>query len=68
MFGIDWHDYAVPQEAAVEVPLTDCILQPNELENLQMAINPMAECDDLGVGLYAATKQFVQLCIAQRQN
>ena len=51
---------------AVEVPSTDCPLQPHELEILQTFVDPMAECADLGVSLYAATKQFVEFCVTQR--
>ena len=59
-FGIDWNGPAVLEDVeAVELPLTECPLQPHELAVLQNLVNPLAECGDLGVHLYATTKLFV---------
>jgi len=50
----------------VEVSSTIFPLQPDELEILLTFIDPKAECADIGVSLYVATKQFVEFCVTHR--
>ena len=63
-YGIDWDGpSAVDNDHTVEVPAVPCPLQRQELDVLQSSINPLDECDDLGVSMYAATRAFVEYCI-----
>ncbi len=69
-FGIDWSGSAVLEEdlTTVEVPSTVSPLQPHEVDVLQAFIDPMSECEDFGVHLYAATKQFVQEVLSMNNS
>ena len=59
-YGIDWDGpSAVDNDHTVEVPAVSCPLH----QVLQSSINPLDECDDLGVSMYAATRAFVEYCI-----
>ncbi len=60
-FG-DCNGSAVLEEdiTTVEVPSAFSPLQPHEVDVVRSFIDPMSECEDFGVCLYAATKQFVQ--------
>ena len=44
------------------IPETEISLTPAQLARLRETINPLEDCDDYGVGLYTATKTFVQTC------
>ena len=68
-YGIDWCGPAVievEENAGVQVPSIQCPLQPHELAILQTLVDPLDDSDDMGVGSYAATKQFVEYCQSQR--
>ena len=41
------------------MPQTECPFSATEFDALRSTINPLEECDDYGVGLYAATRAFV---------
>lgn len=62
-YGIDWDGPAVIEEENinVEVPSTATPLQLHKLEILRLLVNPLEESDDMGVTLYAITKQIVKL-------
>jgi hypothetical protein len=65
-FGIDWGGPAVIEDESndeINVPPVTNILQPHEMEMLKTLINPLEECDDLGISFYAMTKQFCQQII-----
>lgn len=62
-FGIDWNGPVVAQvqeEHVVTVPNTSCPLNEESLEQLKTLVNPLVDCDDHGVILYIAAKEFVQ--------
>ncbi len=68
-YGIDWNGPpAVDDDNTVEVPAISCPLQNQELDLLRSFINPLDECDDLGVSIYAATRSFVEDCIYAVDN
>lgn len=48
--------------ASVYVPPTDVPLTPCEFDSLRTLVCPLDECDDMGVGFYATTKNFVNFC------
>ncbi len=68
--GIDWSGSAVLEEdlTTVEVPSTFSPLQPHEVDVLLAFIDPMSECEDFGVHLYAATEQFVQEVLSMNNS
>ena len=60
-FGIDWNGPMVIQvQEQVNVPNTPCPLQDEDLEQLKTLVDPMLTCDDYGVVLYIAAREFVQ--------
>ena len=60
-FGIDWNGPMVTQvQEQVNVPNTPCPLQDEDLEQLKTLVDPMLTCDDYGVVLYIAAREFVQ--------
>ena len=60
-FGIDWNGPIVTQvNEQVVVPITHCPLQNEELEQLKSLVNPMVTCDDYGVVLYIAAREFIR--------
>lgn len=44
----------------IEVPAVACPLQPEELQQLMMEVDPLRACDDHGVGLYIEARVFVR--------
>lgn len=47
----------------VEVPATDNPLTPQQIAELRAAVNPLQDCDNLGVSLYLLTRAFVNACM-----
>ena len=45
----------------VEVPHTPDILTQEQLSDLRQAVDPMEQCDDLGVSLYIRIRLCLQL-------
>ena len=62
--GIDWCGPAIIEDESMQitVPFIDVPLQPHELAVLNTVVDPLEECDNMGVGFYATTKQFVDFC------
>ena len=46
----------------VEIPHTPDIITQEQLSDLRQAVDPMEQCDDLGVSLYIITREFVYAC------
>ena len=69
MFGIDWEGRPVQDDgdAVVNVPDTLCPLLPRELALLQTLVDPLQPCDDFGITMYGATREFVTDVLSQRQ-
>lgn len=44
----------------VAVPVTTVPLSGEDYEQLQLLIDPLAECDDHGIGLYQDTLRFLE--------
>ena len=44
----------------VAVPVTTAPLSGEDYEQLQLLIDPLAECDDHGIGLYQDTLRFLE--------
>uniref|UniRef100_A0A1X7THR8 Uncharacterized protein n=1 Tax=Amphimedon queenslandica TaxID=400682 RepID=A0A1X7THR8_AMPQE len=64
-YGIDWCGPAVlnkDEECGVSVPCTRNPLQPHELAVLKNLVDPLDDCDDMGVGFYVLLKEFIALC------
>ena len=47
----------------VEIPVTVNPLTPQQMDELQQAVDPFEQCDDLGISLYIITRAFVNECI-----
>ena len=64
-YGIDWSG-PVPAETdseIVEIPVTQNPLTPQQMDDLVQAVDPLEQCDDLGVSLYMMARTFVNECI-----
>ena len=67
MYGLDWDGPPVHEaNDTVTVPDTLSPLLPHEISLLQTLIDPLQPCDDLGVSMYGATRQFVRDIVDQR--
>lgn len=61
-YGIDWDGPCVADVAdntGVQVPPTASPLSDHQMEQLKELVDPMLPCDDHGVTLYSAVKEFV---------
>ena len=69
MFGIDWEGPPAEDnnQDMVTIPDTPSPLLPNEFDLLRTLIHPLHPCDDLGISMYCATREFVRDVIAERQ-
>ena len=43
----------------MEVPVTHNPLNPQQMSELKLAVDPLQQCDDLGVSLYVLARAFV---------
>ena len=50
------------EHESVQIPDTPSPLTVQQSAELEMAINPLEECDDLGVSLYVLACAFVNAC------
>ncbi len=55
----------VDEADTVTVPDTNIPLQSHEIAILKTIVDPLDECDDMGVGFYATVKEFVDFCLTQ---
>ncbi len=46
----------------IEVPVTPSLLSHQQLVELKQTVDPLEQCDDLGVSLYVAARTFVRAC------
>jgi len=61
-YGIDWNG-PLPDnvdEGTIEVPESDLSLTEDLLQQLQLSVNPLQECDDFGLNLYLNLKLFFE--------
>lgn len=60
-FGVDWEGPVPPDDSdeTVIVPETECPLTSADMEELQVAIPPLAQSAQYGMDLYEKTLQFV---------
>ena len=47
----------------VEIPPSEVQLTEEQFNELQQIVNPLSDCDDMGVDLYLQTLEFVQSVI-----
>ena len=68
MFGIDWDGPPVhdDEEDTVVVPVTPTPLLPEEFSLLQTLIDPSQPCDDFGIAMYTATREYVRDVLSHR--
>ena len=62
---IDWDGPAVTgnDTDSVEIPITTNPLTTQQLSELRQTVDPLEQCDDLGVSLYVITRTLVRVCI-----
>ena len=67
MYGIDWNaPFSSDDETvdSVTVPVSECPLSPDEMTQLRVEVDPLAETEDYGISQYLVTVDFVQSKIA----
>ena len=47
----------------VDVPVTRNPLNLQQMEELNQAVDPLEQCDDLGISLYMMARAFIKECI-----
>ena len=63
MYGIDWNaPFSSDDETvdSVTVPVSECPLSPDEMTQLRVEVDPLAETEDYGISQYLVTVDFVQ--------
>lgn len=63
-YGIDWDGPVTPDKDTdrVHVPRITPCLSEQQVTELSHAVNPLEECEDLGISLYILTRTFVYAC------
>lgn len=62
-YGIDWDGPCVAEMTeSVEVPITNCPITQQQLEELNEMIDPIQNCHDYGVSLYTTMRAYVHAC------
>ena len=62
-YGTDEDGIANPDNEGVEIPPSEVQLTEEQVNELQQIVNPLTDCDDMGVDLYLQTLEFVQSVI-----
>ena len=62
-YGTDEDGIANPDSEGVEIPPSEVQLTKEQVNELQQIVNPLTDCDDMGVDLYLQTLEFVQSVI-----
>ena len=63
-YGVDWEGPISNSEdvECVEVPPMSLDLSPQQLVELHRSVDPLEQCDDLGVSLYVTARTFIRAC------
>ena len=52
----------------VEVPATHCPITLQQLHGLQAVVDPLSDCENLGISLYVTAREFVGACLYNSQR
>uniref|UniRef100_A0A1X7TW60 Uncharacterized protein n=1 Tax=Amphimedon queenslandica TaxID=400682 RepID=A0A1X7TW60_AMPQE len=63
-YGVDWDGPAVLDNEDITVPPENCPLSEEQLALLKQSVDPLQDCEDYGVPLYVAVRNFVYAAIA----